>query len=167
MKWKILFCLLVFLIPIGCWYDVPLTEERSIPVDPEVLGWWEYASDDAKDTEVKERMLVLQFSETEYLIHYLVGAKEAFYFRGYPIKIGGVACVQLQEIGFIDGVPDKNTKPFYAVAYQLTDGELVVKILNTALVGEDLLGGEALRKAFLQHKDDPLLFYDPGRFRRP
>jgi len=166
MKWKILFCLPVFLIPIGCWYDAPLTEERALEVDPAVLGWWECVSEDTADAEESERMLVMRFSETEYLVHYLVGQKETFYFRAYPIEIGGVACVQLQIIGFADGAADQDEKPFYAASYNLAGGELVVKLLNRDLIDEGLTGSEALRRAFLKHKDNPELFRDPGRFRR-
>ena len=165
MKWKLLFCLFLILIPLGCWYDSPFSEVQEIPLDKEVFGWWEIVSDN--EAEAKERMLVLPFSKAEYLIHYLTGEKETFYFRGYPVKIGDVAFVQLQVIGTMEGLPEKDSAPFYAVSYQLSDDGLTVRTLNLDLVEEEVKGSEALRKAFLEHKDDPDLFRDPGRFKRP
>jgi hypothetical protein len=150
----------------GCLYDAPLTEEHNIPIDPSLLGRWEISVSDTNPSEPKDNIMILKFSDTEYLIHYIATA-DMRYYRGYPIIVGGVSCVQLQVIGTPEGVPSKDTKPFIPVSYQLIEGELEIKIVNNDLIDEDLIKGSgALRNAFLAHKDDPQLFRDPARFRR-
>ena len=150
----------------GCKYEAPLTREHSIPVDASVLGFWEVVPDGNGSPDSSEHMMVLQFSETEYLIHYSA-KEEPMYFRGYPIKIGGVSCVQLQLIG-IDYKPvDRQQKDlFHVAAYESVNGELIIRTLNSDLVGDGLKDTEALEKAFLKHKDSRELFANPCRFRK-
>jgi hypothetical protein len=162
---KMIPAVLALLLLIGCLYDSPLTAEHRIPLDPTVLGLWEAVDADGQDSAPKDRIMILKFSDTEYMIHYIATA-DARYYRGYPIEIGGVACVQLQVIGTPEGMPDKGTMPFIPVSYGLIDGQLEVRLPNTDLIDTDLKGSDALRQAFLAHKDDPQLFRDPVRFRR-
>ncbi len=62
----------------GCGYETPLTEKHTTPIDPAVLCLWETVLEDRN--EEKERMMILKFSSTEYIIHYPVG-ENAMYFR--------------------------------------------------------------------------------------
>ncbi len=150
----------------GCIYEAPLTEEHSISIDPLALGLWELAPDKGEQQDKDEKLMILKYSDTEYLIHYPVG-RDGMYFRAYPIKIGGVSCVQLQLIGTVEGSLDRDDKKLFHVAsYQLSAGELTIKTLNTDLVRDDLKESEALKKTFLKHKADKDLFRDPGRFRK-
>jgi hypothetical protein len=162
----VMFAMAVLLLA-GCRYESPFTTEHRIAIDSAVLGLWEPKPDgDAEDPEQDELMMILKYSNTEYLIHYPTG-KDGIYYRGYPIQIGGMSCVQLQVIGANDGPPEKDeTKLFYAVSYELTEGELQIKTLNTDLVKDDLKTTEELRKAFLTHKDNKDLFKDLGVFRK-
>ena len=156
----------VLLSFVGCKYQAPLTKEHNIPIDPSVLGLWELIPGKGEKRDPHERVMVLKYSETEYLIHYPIG-KDGMYFRGYPIKIGDIPCVQIQLIGTEEGNLDKNNKElFQVVSYQLSHGDLIIKTLNSNLVGDDLRDSEALKKAFLKHKNDKDLFQDPGRFRK-
>jgi hypothetical protein len=156
---------LLLLALVGCWYDAPLTEEHRISIDPSILGKWEIAEDEAQGPEPKDTIMILKFSDTEYMIHYIATA-DARYYRGYPIEMGGVSCVQLQVIGTPEGLPERDAKPFFVVSYQRRGGDLVVKLLNTDLIDNALTESDALRQAFLVHKEDPDLFRDPGRFQR-
>jgi hypothetical protein len=166
MKSLAILPVVVLLFLAGCEYEAPLTEEHSISIDQSVLGLWEPVPDKGEQPDQNERMMVLKYTETEYLIHYPIG-KDGMYFRGYPIKIGGVPCVQIQIIGTAEGNLDKDNKElFHVVSYQLSNGELIIKTLNTNLVNHDLKDSEALKKAFLKHKDNKDLFRDPGRFRK-
>ena len=156
-----MFAMAVLLLA-GCVYESPFTTEHSIAIDSAVLGLWEPKPDGGEeDSEQDELMMILKYSDTEYLIH------DGIYYRGYPIELGGISCVQLQIIGTNDGPPEKD-KPdlFYAVSYQLTNGELEIKKLNTDLVDDDLKTTEELQKAFLKHKDNKDLFKDLGVFRK-
>ena len=68
-------------------------------------------------------------------------------------------------IGTPEGLPDEEATPYYVVSYAREAGDLVIRLLNTDLI-DDGLSGEALRAAFLAHKDHPDLFRDPVRFQR-
>ena len=150
----------------GCKYESPLTQEHTIPVDSSLLGLWEIVPDGKEEPRNRERMMVLKYSDTEYLIHYPI-EEGGMYFRGYSIKIGDVSCVQLQLIGTGNGPLDKDQKALFHVAsYQLVNGELEIKTLNTDLVDGDLKDAEALKSAFLKYRDNQELFTNPGRFKR-
>jgi hypothetical protein len=151
----------------GCIYEKPLIKEHAIPVDSSVLGLWETQLDKGEESGVNERMIILKFSDTEYLIHYPPGGNDEAYYRGYPIKIGGISCVQLQIIGTKDGMPEKDDKAFFAVvSYELKKGILEIRKLNTNLVDDDLKTTEALVQNFLNYKDNKDLFIDLVRFKQ-
>ena len=166
MKRAVALSALTALLLIGCVFEFPLTKEHNISVDSAVLGLWEFIP--KEETNRSYRMTILKYSDTEYMIRWPSGALETeFYIRGYPIKIGGISCVQLQVIGTRDGPPEKGMENlFYVASYQLTDGNLIIKLLKTDVVDEDLKDSDALRKAFLNHKNDKELFTDPGSFRK-
>ena len=151
----------------GCKYDTPLTKEHAIPVDSSVLGLWEPQSDEREESGADERMMILKYSDTEYLIHYPPGGNDETYYRGYPIKIGGISCVQLQVIGTEDGMPKRGVKDlFHVVSYELKKGILEIRTLNTDLVDNHLKTTEALVQAFLNHKDNKDLFTNSVRFKQ-
>lgn len=166
MKSKTALLMGTVLLFCGCEYEAPLTEDHPIAVDSSVLGLWEFIPDAGKEKEGNERMMILRYSDTEYMIHHPV-RDDGIYYRAYPIKIGGVSCVQLQAIGTKAGPPDKKEKNLYHVAsYRLKNAELEIKILNTELVDDDLKTTEALTQSFLKNKGNKKLFINPGRFRR-
>jgi hypothetical protein len=147
----------------GCQFDFPLSLEHSIPVDPDAIGLWESVPEQGEKTE---GMMVLKFSDTEYLIHYPTG-EEGMYFRGYPVEVGGVACVQLELLGTEDGPVAKGDKARFQIAnYEIKDEVLTIKTINTELIGGELKSSEELNKVFLEHNDDPELFTNPGKFRK-
>lgn len=167
MKYIMMMFATAAVLLVGCKYETPLTKEHTIAVDPAVLGVWEPIQDTDDQSKQNERMVILKYSETEYLIHYPPGRNDEAYYRGYPIKIGGISCVQLQIIGTDDGplqIHEKNL--FHVVSYRLTDGQLEIKSLNTDLVNDELKTTGSLRDAFLKHKDSKELFKDPAVFRK-
>ncbi len=154
------------LILAACTYDAPITEEHSIPIDQALLGMWKALPGDDQDPGDMEQLLVLKFSDTEYQIHHIDG-DSAIYFRGYAIEVEGVPAVQLQVLGDDDGPVDETAEERYSVvSYQLVNGELEVSELNTDLVDEDLETSEAIRQAFVAHKDNKDLFTNPMLFRK-
>lgn len=166
MKHAGVLLILIVLPLVGCEYESPLNKEHNIPIDSTVLGLWGKIPNEGKEPKQDERIMILKYSTTEYLINYPVG-KNGWYFRGYAIEIGGVSCVQLQVIGTEHGPPDEDEKELFGViSYQLTDNELEIKILSTDLVDDDLKTTKGLMQAFLKHKDHKDLFTNPGVFRR-
>ncbi len=156
-------CVLLFA---ACTYDAPITEEHTIAIDPAVLGMWEAIPEDDEDPGDMERVLVLKFSDTEYLVQHIDGDLVLF-FRGYAIEIEGVPAVQLQLIGDNDSPADETEQElFNVVSYGLLDGELVVNVLNTDLVSSELKDSKAIREAFVANKDNEELFGDPTTYRK-
>lgn len=165
MKYAGVFLAAVILIAIGCDYQVPLTEEHTIAIDRAVLGLWEEVPKGDKPPNPDERMLILRYSDTEYLIHYPAG-KDGLFFRGYPIRVGGVPCVQVQLIGSYDGDLGKEDRKYQVIRYALSNGILEVRTLDTKLVDKNLSDSASLRQAFFKSKDNKDLFQDPVRFRK-
>lgn len=167
MKFLSIFPAILIVMLIGCEYEAPLVAEHSLPVDSAVLGLWEEIPEEGKQVDTKDRMLILKYSDTEYLVHYPPEGNDELYYRAYPIKIGGHSCVQLQLIGTDDGALKKDVKKvFHVVSYQLNDGKLELRLLNTDLLGEGIKTTDDLKRAFLKNKDNKELFKDPGNFRR-
>lgn len=155
----------VFILLAGCEYEAPLTTDHSVAIDPAVLGVW--VPDDGEAPKLDERLMILKYSDTEYLIHYPPSGNDETYYRGYPIKIGSMSCVQVQVIGTEVGPPEQDSKKlFYVLWYQLTDGQLEIRKLNTDLVDDDLKTTDELRKVFLKNSKNKDLFTDPGVFRK-
>jgi hypothetical protein len=149
----------------GCQYLAPLSVEHTIAIDPTVVGLWEEVPEGDKPPDPHNRMLILKYSETEYLVHYPT-KKDEMYYRAYPIKVDGIPCVQIQLIGNAAGNINKGEPKYQVAAYTIFNGELEIKTLNTDLVDKDLQDTASIRQAFLKNKDSKDLFTNPGRFRR-
>ena len=150
-----------------CKYETSLTKEHVMPVDSSVLGVWEPLPDEREESSADERMMILKYSDTEYLIHYPPAGNDETYYRGYPIKVGGISCVQLQVVGTEDGMPERDVKDlFHVVSYELKKGILQIRTLNTDLVDNGLKTTESLVQAFLKYKDNKDLFINSVRFKQ-
>jgi len=149
----------------GCQYLAPLAEEHTIAIDPAVIGLWEEVPEGDKPPDPDEKMLILKYSDTEYLVHYPT-RKDEMYYRAYPIKIDGIPCVQVQLIGTADGDVKKGDRKYQVVTYSVSNGELEIKTLNADLVDKDLRDTASIKQAFQKNKDNKDLFTNPGRFRR-
>ena len=172
MKLKIIFMIALIFLIAGCEYETSLTDEHKIPVDKAVIGLWDAVPEkggvsDPKDrvSDSKERLMVLKYTDTEYLVHYPTG-DEGFYFRGYPVRIGGISCVQIRLIGDSNGGIKTGEKKYHVVSYQFVKGELEIKTLNTDLVDKNIKDRNKLKIAFLTNKNKGELFRNPVRFKK-
>jgi len=165
MKHNMLITVLLVLVLAGCEYQVPLADKQDIPVDESILGFWEQVPDKTDTAKSEDNMLVLKYTDKEYLVHYPTG-KNGMYFRGYPIKIDGKIYMQIQLIGIKDGDIEKKDRRFHVVSYLLSDGQLEIKTLNSELVDKNLQDSAKLMEAFLKNKDNKDLFKNPGKFRK-
>lgn len=148
----------------ACEYKAPLTTEHRIPIDPQVLGLWQIIPEENENDDTFIR--IFKFSDTEYTLQYHEHGGD-FYFRAYAINIGGVSAVQLELVGTDDGPVKANEDDrYHVVAYHLENQILKISSLNSELVDDELPDSESLRKAFIQHKENPGLFNDPGVFKR-
>jgi len=149
----------------GCVYRAPVTTNHTIPIDPAVLGLWQAIPEPGKAVDADETMLVLKYSDTEYVVRYPSG-KDAMFFRGYPIKVADLQCVQIQLLGGKDQPADEDDHKYHIVAYRLAEGVLEVKTLNTDLIPSTSATGADVLKAIKANLANPDLFKDPGKFKK-
>ena len=159
MKGFSILMVVAFLFSAGCRYHSPLSKDHNISIDSSILGLW------GEKEKAKANLVILKYSDTEYLIHFFTN-RDGVYWRGYPIKITGVTCIQLQAIGTDDGPHPEENDPFAVVSYLLINDKLEIKLLNTDLVSNDLKSKDALNKAFSKHKDNKDLFVEPKMYHR-
>jgi len=118
------------LVVTGCVYEVPLVEEKSVPIDESVLGLWQEVPKEGETADPDQKMLVLKYSDTQYAVHYPTG-KDGMYFRAYPIKIDGRTYVQIQLIGTKDSACiDKKDRKYHVLSYKLVSGVLEISMLT-------------------------------------
>lgn len=150
----------------ACEYDVPITTDHEIQINRSLLGSWEAIPGEDEDDD-NVRLQVLEYSDTEYLVHYFEG-DESLYFRAYPIKIGDVNAIQLELIGDDkESIGHDKEDRFVVASTRLLEGKLEVRTLNTELVNAQLTDSQSLRDAFIANIKNPELFNDPGFFKRP
>ena len=147
----------------SCVFESPFETEAKIPVDSALLGRWEEVHGNQKRTV--ERMLVLQHSANEYLVHYPEGEK-GMYFRAFAVDLAGQRCVQIQLIGTADGPVKPENRKYHLLKVELKKDELEIRTIKSEILGKGLKGTDALRDAFAKHKDHADLFGDPVSFRR-
>lgn len=147
----------------GCVYTAPVTTSHTIAIDPAMLGLWQAVPDPGKDVDADESMLVLKYSDTEYVVRYPSG-KDAMYFRAYPIQVGSLPCMQVQLLGEKDQPANDVDRKYHVLTCRLTDGVLELKTLNTHLVPSELATGAEVLKAIKANLANPDLFRDPGKF---
>jgi hypothetical protein len=149
----------------ACTFDAPLAPDASIPIDQDLLGTWEFLPDPG-DAPSGETATVQADGANRYTIEYHDG-DSVIYFSAWLGELGGTRFLQLQVTGDEDGPAEPDESNLYSVLdYTFMNDDLVVRSLNTELVGAELADTEALRNAFMQNLDQPLLFTEPGRMRR-
>lgn len=157
---RLLLVLLAGLLVCGCIYDVPLVEKAELPVDAALTGIWQEIPAEGKPEDPDDRMVILPFSDTEYIA--VIGpGEDALYFRAYPIRLDGMELVQLK---WLNGGED--AEPYTVCRYSLKDGILTVEYLNKDVVDPKIKDSSALRDALLANRENSKLFGDPGRYRK-
>ncbi len=151
----------------ACQYHAPLTTEHNIPIDPAILGAWESVPGTGEWSSSIEKMRVQKFSSTEYMIHYFTEGSEMD-FRAYLIEVAGISAIQLELIGTDEGAIGEDDKDprFIVASYAIKDGGMEIRLLNTKLISDALKDSKSIHKAFIEHRENPELFVDPGMFKR-
>ena len=158
--------LLAIILTAGCVHKTPITTDHTIEIDPQLIGLWESIAGEAKDDPDEDRMLVLKWSETEFLAQLPMGAKGEFY-RAYLVEIGGRTLLQAESVGNSVGRQFPTDRMSYPVlSYELVEGILILSTLNPEVVDEEIADSAALRQAYLENKDKPGLFNPPAHFRK-
>jgi hypothetical protein len=162
---KLLLLFGVAVLLTGCDNEVPLTYQADIPVDNELLGLWEFVpSADEMPVQGKFTMLILKFSNNEYLIKYCEN-QDVLYFKGYIVKLENLPLIQLECIGFKDETFDDKSR-YSIVKYTKENNNLRIEILNPDVISRNCKSSEELRKEILANKNNKELFRDPGVFKK-
>jgi len=162
-----LITVLIVLILTACDYEVPLVGEASLPIDQALLGTWEAIPGDRDGQESLEHIVIRQENANLYVIEHVDG-ESIIYFKGWLAELEGSHFMQVEVTGGNDKGPvgTEDDDLFSVVSYALDNDKLVVRSLNTDLVNADLADTTALQVAFAANRDNPLLFHEPGQFRR-
>ena len=158
--------LIAILLTAGCVHEAPLTTEHALAIDSALLGLWELVPGEAKGDPDEDRMVVMRWSDTEYLVQMPLGA-EGDFFRAFPAEVGGHALVQAEFLGNYSRdwyPPDKTFYPI--ITYEMVEGILIISSLNPEVVDVEITDSEALREEFLNNKDRQDLFNPPAHYRR-
>jgi hypothetical protein len=150
----------------GCVHHTPLSTEHTIAIDYDLLGLWEAVPGEAKGDPTEDMMLILPWSETEYVAQFPRGEKGDFY-RAYPVEIGGRLLIQAQSLGSSWGDLHEGDRVVYPILeYRIVEGILMISTLNIKVVDEHLGSSEALSEAILANLNRNDLFEAPAHFRR-
>lgn len=165
MKKSILLLVLVILTA-GCIHQAPLTTEHVIAIDPDLPGLWERVPGEVEGDPADDLLLILPWSETEYVAQFPRGEKGDIY-RVYPVEIGGRRVLQAQSLGSSrGGVYEGDRMDYPILDYRIVEGILMVSTLNTRVVDENITDSAALREAFLANVSRQDLFEAPAHYRR-
>ena len=149
-----------------CVHQAPITTEHAIAIDWDLLGLWEAVPGEAKDDPTEDQMLILKWSETEYLAQFPRGEKGDFY-RAYPVEIDGRLLLQAQSLGSDWGDIHEGDRVVYPIlTYRIVEGILMISTLNTQVVDDKITDGDALREAIIANINRQDLFEPPTHFRR-
>lgn len=160
------FLFLAIILTTGCVHETPLTTEHTIAIDPELQGLWELVSGEARGDPDEDRMMIIAWSDTEYLVQFPLGA-EGDFFRAYPVEIGGHSLIQAEYVGnYGRGLYPPEETFFPIISYGIVEGVLIVRSLNSEVVDDKITDSELLRKTFLKNKDRQDLFHPPAHYRR-
>ena len=153
----------------GCQYEHPLVEDQGIPINPELLGFWEAVEPQDAEPGPFEQFLVLPFSATEYMIQFPMANErtQGIFYRAYHFDEAGISGVQLQVIGTGPGhFRIADDRLYQVVRFSLEEDRLTLAVLNEDRIPHALASSEDLLQAFQQYAGDAGLFGDEAVFRR-
>jgi hypothetical protein len=147
----------------SCVFESPFETEAKIAVETKLLGRWEELPD--KPDEKANQMLVIQHSANEYVVEYPVG-NEAMFFRAFAVELSGGNYIQIQLIGSADKPVEIADRKYHLLKVSASGDSLEMRTIDENVLGKDLTTTAQMKAAIAEHKDDPKLFADPGKFRR-
>lgn len=146
-----LFGLALALLLGGCVYEVPLTEEASVPIDPALLGTWTLTEADSPAKVVTA--VVTRLSDTEYAVATTAYSEKIQCYRAWPVTFEDRRYLQLEMLN--DGNPDLHAQ-IYLVGKLSLDGDTLA--LSLLSLDGDYATHAALQQAIRDRRDDPKLF---------
>ncbi len=144
MKHSVWLLFLAIILTTGCVHETPLTTEHNLAIDPALLGLWELVPGEAKGDPDEDRMVVMRWSDTEYLVQIPLGP-EGDFFRAYPVEVGGHSLIQAEYVGnHGKGLYPPEETFFPIITYEIEEGILIAGSLNPKVVDGEI--GSILRR---------------------
>jgi hypothetical protein len=145
---------------VGCDFSVPAMKTAVLPIDTAVVGAWQRPGRKG----VPEKLLVLPFSDKEYLVAYPAGNPDAMFAKAMLCQVGDLQLVQLQWVGTGAGRTPDDPKVFQLAAYTVKDGTLTVRLVNPDALGAAVSSPEDLVKAVVAQAANPALYREAMTF---
>ncbi len=162
---KTLLLLGVCLLLLGCEYTVPLVTEPEVAFEPDLLGLWEQIPDESKGMNgTPQRLLVLPWSETQYLVGYPANSPDAMIAKACLTRIADMTLVQIEWIGTAKGRLPSGDRVYQYAAYEREGRQLKVWLLNSRVVDKNLTSRADLIKAIAANRHHAELLKDPMLF---
>jgi hypothetical protein len=137
----------------GCPYEskVPLTKPHPGSLDPRLFGTWVGTAGAEADSN---SVLVVPFSDTEYLVELKEKNGTVDRYRAVGLEIGGQPFLQINEVS--EEIPAKS---FVLARYTLAPGgRLTVRLVGEKIVPKDLAAdAKGLLGFVAAHLNDPQL----------
>ena len=154
--------LLVCALLAGCEYTAPLVETPEIDVDKSVLGLWRRT----KDNGETESLLVLPWSNREYLVSFPAETENPLFARVVLCRVAGQTLAQIRWIGTGEGNTPDDNRVFQYLTYSATPDTLTLRMLNSDVVSKKLATTAELTRAITENKANPDLFKEPMVYRK-
>lgn len=145
----------------GCEYTVPLLVTPQHPIDPSLVGQWQRTSSNDPET-----VLVLPWSDQEYLVVFPANKPNAMYARATLTPVASIPLLQLKWFGTAQGDLPTDPRVYQFVTFSRQDDRVTVRLLNSEVISKSISTSDALMQAIIQNKDKPNLFQEPMYFSR-
>ena len=157
-----LMILLVSFFLAGCEYEMPLVEEPQIEMDERLVGLWTHT-----DTHGRESSLVLvPLQPNELFVAYPEGAETTLYARSTLWEKDDLRVVQLKWFGTSKGTVAEDHVVYQYGTYTLEGDTLTFRLINPAVVPQNMDTRADLIEAMIDNQDHPELLRSPMVFTR-
>jgi len=162
MRLRLLAAVALLALLSACDYTVPLVTAPQTPIDRNLAGLWQSTTTEDEN----QTLLILPLSNTEHLISFPSGQKDAMFAKARHCSCAGKELVQIQWFGTAAGDAPDNDRVYQYASYTLSGENLTIRLLNAETVGKDIKTTEQLVRAIEASKDHPALFREPMPFKR-
>lgn len=162
MKTKALLLAACAIALAGCDYTVSLVKTPERAPDDALVGLWERTT---LQGEV-QRLLVLPLNDTEFLLSFPAGSKDAMFARVTQTEAAGLPLLQLTWFGTAQGVTPDDARIYQYAACTVEGDTLKGRLLNADVVDRESASPAALVAAIEANRQAAKLFRDTWEFTR-
>lgn len=134
---------------IGCIYDVPITSEPTGEMDSRLLGQWVSADE-------KIKLKVVKLNDESHIVVNTDG-------KLYQVWRSDAAGVSFFTVLHLE---TQTPKYSYWNGNFSDDGSLILRLINSKVVSDDLTDSASVRQLLNKNLKNPALFGEPIRMRR-